>query len=401
MRCPGFSAEQYDLYAIGTLEGSEASEVAAHVAGNCETCSRELKKSLQFWTLFGTTFSPDAGLPRRRLVMSPAHPAVAGPSEKTGRLSWYQWGAIAASLAVISAAATWYIAVRSTPVQRSSTVRLVADNERLQQRITDLSRERDELVQQRDSARTQAAAAKSSSNATLLRSLGQRQAQLNGVEQTLAAMQGRFAQSESALQDARIREATLETQLNSQQTRLQAALRDQQAAQSHLADVNAQVQRAEAQVQTLTIQVRELTKERSDLIQAMQVQQRQSSQSLRMISMLSSPGTRLIQVPGTAAAPEAHAYALLTADRRLVFFETGLPALPSGRDYQLWLIRSKSPAIVSAGVFHSGVNEAGQVEYANTQLASNITAIAVTDEPAGGSSKPTGRKVLAGLVKPS
>ena len=83
----------------------------------------------------------------------------------------------------------------------------------------------------------------------------------------------------------------------------------------------------------------------------------------------------------------------------MLFFANDLPALPGGRVYQLWLIRDKSPAIVSAGVFEAEATMSAQVEFAQGDLVQGITAIAVTDEPVGGSASPTGHKLLAGLVK--
>lgn len=114
---------------------------------------------------------------------------------------------------------------------------------------------------------------------------------------------------------------------------------------------------------------------------------------------LTAETVSLTQLNGTEAAPKARGYALVSARNCVLFFANDLPALPGGRVYQLWLIRDKSPAIVSAGVFEAEATTSAQVEFAQGDLVQGITAIAVTDEPVGGSASPTGHKLLAGLVK--
>jgi Anti-sigma-K factor rskA len=163
--------------------------------------------------------------------------------------------------------------------------------------------------------------------------------------------------------------------------------------------MTASLQSAEERARRLTAETVSLNQERARLLETVQRMEVQAGEGRRMISMLSTSGTRLIPVNGTEAAPQARGYALLSENSRVVFYATDLPALPSGRVYQLWLIRDKSPAIVSAGVFAAAATKSAQVEFAQGALIQGVTAIAVTDEPAGGSVTPTGHKLLAGLVR--
>jgi anti-sigma-K factor RskA len=89
---------------------------------------------------------------------------------------------------------------------------------------------------------------------------------------------------------------------------------------------------------------------------------------------------------------------LISRNNRLLFAERGLPALSSGRVYQLWLIRSKREPVVSGGIFETNTDGA-QLEVSDASLLAKLTAVAVTDEPAGGSRLPTGRKVLIATTK--
>jgi len=89
-------------------------------------------------------------------------------------------------------------------------------------------------------------------------------------------------------------------------------------------------------------------------------------------------------------------HALIAGDSQLVFFGSQLPALPAGRTYQLWVLRSKGPAIVSAGTFNPNGGRQAMLQFGERALLSNITALAITDEPAGGSVLPTGHKWMIG-----
>ena len=79
-----------------------------------------------------------------------------------------------------------------------------------------------------------------------------------------------------------------------------------------------------------------------------------------------------------------------------MFTASDLPPLRAGRTYQLWVVTPQQP--VSAGLLE--LDPAGRVTQAfNTPPdLQNPVAIAVTDEPAGGVTAPTGDKYLVGLT---
>lgn len=68
-----------------------------------------------------------------------------------------------------------------------------------------------------------------------------------------------------------------------------------------------------------------------------------------------------------------------------------MPELKNGRTYQLWLVTPK--AKISAGTFVARNGDA--VVRATYDLNDPLTAIAVTDEPAGGVPQPTGSVIIA------
>ena len=76
------------------------------------------------------------------------------------------------------------------------------------------------------------------------------------------------------------------------------------------------------------------------------------------------------------------------------FIAHNMPELKTGRTYQLWLVTSKSK--INAGTFETSNGEA--VVMARLALSDPLAAVAVTEEPAGGVTQPTGSIVIAAAV---
>jgi anti-sigma-K factor RskA len=105
--------------------------------------------------------------------------------------------------------------------------------------------------------------------------------------------------------------------------------------------------------------------------------------------LLSAPQAKLLT---HAITHGGVATVVLAADRHeLAVVTTGLPALPPGKVYQLWLIGK--PAIVSAGLLPPARD--GQTP---AVLATGVVkgdTLGLTVEPAGGSAQPTTKPILA------
>jgi len=105
--------------------------------------------------------------------------------------------------------------------------------------------------------------------------------------------------------------------------------------------------------------------------------------------LLSAPQAKLLTHTVTNGGV---ATVVLAADRHeLAVVTTGLPALPSGQVYQLWLIGK--PKTVSAGLLPPAKN--GQTP---AVLATGVVkgdTLGLTVEPAGGSAQPTTTPILA------
>jgi hypothetical protein len=142
----------------------------------------------------------------------------------------------------------------------------------------------------------------------------------------------------------------------------------------------------------------ELTRQ-ADLYRASLDQQRRDlERNGQVLALLNSPGLRVVNLKATEQGGGATARALVADNGRVAFYASRLPALAPGRSYQLWFIRSRGPAIVSAGVFQPDAGRGATLQVNDARLLTGLTAMAVTEEPAGGSAAPTGHKILVGTA---
>lgn len=385
------------MFAIGCLEAEEAVAVSSHIASDCETCWLETRRSAQFWALFGSGLPEQsaADLPEIGNWMRPFR----RPKRAPAHLSWYRWGAVAAVLALATASAV-FLYDRGTSNRTTPAAQNTAEIQALRGRVADLKTQRDELARAAKLAQAPTSSGNANSEDTALRrALAQRQKDLAQREAELTHLRQALDVATAALQRNRAALTGLEGRLENDRQVLQVAVQQQNEARAQAASASAAQHGAEQRVRDLSAQVGQLSRERAQLLQDVQQRQSQISQNLQLTNLLSTPGTRLIPVVGSEAAPQSHGYALLTPDHRLLFFASSLPALPNGREYQLWLLRSRSPGVVSAGVFQASSNGTGEIEFSNPALANSISSIAVTDEPAGGSKLPTGHKILIGVAR--
>lgn len=157
---------------------------------------------------------------------------------------------------------------------------------------------------------------------------------------------------------------------------------------------------AAQQQDTLRQKVLELEAQVSGYRDVIARDQRALSDNVRLVSALSTPGIRLVPLKGLEYATHSVAYSLVAENDRVLFVASNLPPAPKGRQYQLWLLRANDPKVVSAGVFSADDGRRALLEFNDPATVSNLTAVAVTEEPAGGSAAgPTGRKVFAGTTE--
>lgn len=389
MRCEGFPVEQYGLYPLGALENAEASQIADHLDQQCETCLREVRRHIALWSQFGEALSPDVGSPR--LMTTPRPLRV----RQRPRSPIAQWLAAAAAILLMTGVGYW-LALRQWQTRQSS---FEAQINTLKGQTAHLSKERDDALRaaqraSRPPVPVQAPALPQSPS-------GQITAQSNELSRLNGLLKETRQQYEQALRDlgsARSEVAMLQTRLDRQQSELSDARSAQAQLRESVSNSESERRASETRIRSLQAEVSELTKARQQLTATIQSRERQAEQTTNLLTQLSAPGTKLVALRGTEAAPNARAYALISADGRLTLLGEGLPNLPANRTYQLWLMRSSGGPVISGGLVQPVSQRQYRVQFNEGKALEHLRALAVTDEPAGGSPLPTGRKVLIGTV---
>ncbi len=146
------------------------------------------------------------------------------------------------------------------------------------------------------------------------------------------------------------------------------------------------------------VQVRHLQSETSRLQAALEQERRRQRALLaerqtseQALVIFSAPGTREVRLkPQDPSLPEIRAY--WHSDRGVVVAGSDVPAPPEARTFQLWLV-PKSGSPIDAGIFRP--DAAGKVLTVSVaqRPAAEITALAVSEEPAGGLPQPSKDKI--------
>jgi anti-sigma-K factor RskA len=118
-----------------------------------------------------------------------------------------------------------------------------------------------------------------------------------------------------------------------------------------------------------------------------------------LIEALTGPQVEIVQLVATGdRAPSARMFWSRATDRwTLVGHDFGAP--PEGRTYQLWLITTTSATPIAAGTF--APDSSGSAVHAATFPLDDeaLVAVAVSEEPAGGSPQPTTQPFLVGRAR--
>ena len=124
---------------------------------------------------------------------------------------------------------------------------------------------------------------------------------------------------------------------------------------------------------------------------------RVSNQAQTQIAVLTAPDVTRVDLAGQQpVAPAASARAFFSRSRGVVLSASNLPPLQTGFTYQLWFIVNKVP--VAGGLFQPDTAGSSNVLLPVDPNAPRPEALAVTSEPAGGSTTPTFPLYLVGSV---
>ena len=376
MNCNRFPLENYSLFVLGNLPEPERDEIRSHLAEGCESCQEEVRLSQELWYAVART---TAEKEPRAFLRSRIMGAIR--DERARSFAWLlpAWAG-AATLALVVVTVVFWTRHQTSAVPAVTMV--VPSSTPLA--LRELERENERLKAQ---IRAQVvgklvvpapAVAPPADVAGLLAHLDQAQ----------------LSQAKANASEEHARSAQLEADLAQQKALVALAQRELQDANRKLAAANPD--EAQKQFAALNLRSGELERQVAQYKLLLAVEQKRLQANLQLTALLSSSELTLVRLRSRVGGTSAEGHALLTAGSQVVFYGSELPALPAGRIYQLWLIRAQSPAIVSAGTFAPNAQKRAVIQFASAALTSGVTAIAVTDEPAGGSEKPTGHKLLVG-----
>ncbi len=111
-------------------------------------------------------------------------------------------------------------------------------------------------------------------------------------------------------------------------------------------------------------------------------------QSREFVQLVTSPGARVSELKGTAAAAGATATVAYDSNGHAILVASNLPNLPQGKAYQLWFIVGDKPP-VPGKTFAPDSNGQGVLKEQMPREAINAPVFAVTVERVGGATTPT------------
>lgn len=166
-----------------------------------------------------------------------------------------------------------------------------------------------------------------------------------------------------------------------------------QLAANRNSELSLAIQKAEAEMQSLSgqrdqalAQARSIENESESLRRQVAELKEQNDLSNARVAVLGSLIKR---------KPEARAASVWSSERQSgVLVVENLPALPAGRDYQLWVLDPTKGAPISAGVFQVDDTGAARVEFTAVEPVNDPAQFAVTEEKKGGVPSPTLEKLV-------
>jgi len=379
--CANFSNEDYSLWLLGQLEDPESSLIREHLNENCPKCAEGVRQSAGFWSAYGAAASLDStSKPSPRLRAR----VLQAIDDRPKVVPFWRYAVAIAACMVLTAAITWQLGQKPERPITTPDPQIAELQRKLAASETEIAR----LTAQRPAPPAPAPVVTPDRTPELDKALADANLQIQKLQAALSQEQTQ----------AQVQVARLTQQVDQQTAALAALSRERRDVEGGVTAANTRLAERDRQIRALETKVSQLERERDSVVEVLSRQKANYEQNTRLIALLSSPTVKLVRLSGTEAAPKATGYAILAEGRRLIFTGAGLPALPSGKVAQLWLLRGRGPAIVSAGTFQVSGDQT-TIEFADPAALTDIRGLAVTEEPRGGSALPTGHKLLIGTAR--
>lgn len=114
-----------------------------------------------------------------------------------------------------------------------------------------------------------------------------------------------------------------------------------------------------------------------------------------LVMAMSGPGVKVYEMASSQVRQRGAKMFFDQLTNRWTLITHDLDAAPAGRTYQLWLV-TRSSQKISAGTFNTDAGGRAVVQATYALAAADLGAIAITEEPVGGSPQPTGDILIVG-----
>ena len=114
------------------------------------------------------------------------------------------------------------------------------------------------------------------------------------------------------------------------------------------------------------------------------------------LAAITGPSVSVMELSSTGVHPPTARMFWDKSTNRWTLFAHGLPTLKAGRTYELWLVTKDKK--IPAGTFKPAGDGSALVSATYALQPADLKGIAITEEPEGGVSAPTGAVILAGAA---
>jgi anti-sigma-K factor RskA len=362
----------WNLFALGALDESTQQEMQEHLQTRCLACSRSYQEAVLVMDALAATVPPQKPSPYIADALfsriTQASPLVV-PIKSKRRSAALPWVAAAACALL----ALW-LGVRLEQAndllrnQRASSAAAAA-----QQPVKAVPgpAKAPSLVPPNEQQISPPASSRS--NASQVRALT---AQLADLEAQKDAALSQLNQVKNDLANSIEARTSLQTQLASAQDQIHAGAADAHSSQAQLSALTHRLEMADATIAELRAS---------------------KAWTAQVVGFLQSGPFRQVDLRAVdPGAGKATAVAFYAPDRGLLILARALPHLEGEKCYQLWSIHKAGIAIRSVGLMKTDASGGGFLYAPPEQDLGQLTALAITDEPKGGSVSARGHKLLFG-----
>ena len=362
----------WNLFALGALDESTQQEMQEHLRTRCLACSRSYQEAVLVMDALAATVPPQKPSPHIADALlsriTQASPLVV-PIKSKRRSAALGWVAAAACALL----ALW-LGVRLEQVndllrnQRASSAAAAVQQPA---EAVPSPAKAPSLVPPNERQTSPPAPARS--NASQVRALTAQVADLEAQKDTALAQLNQVKNDLANSIEAR---NSLQTQLASAREQIRAGATDVHSSQAQLSALTHRLEMADATVAELRAS---------------------KAWNAQVVGFLQSGPFRQVDLRAVdPGAGKATAVAFYAPDRGLLILARALPHLEGEKCYQLWSIHKAGMAIRSVGLMKTDASGGGFLYAPPEQDLRQLTALAITDEPKGGSVSARGHKLLFG-----